>query len=614
MRKALLACGILASLLYLGMNVFIPLQWPGYSSASQTISELSAIGAPTRPVWFALGVIYTLLIAAFGWGIWTTSRGHNRLRLAGALLVCSGLFGLFWPPMHLRGAGFSLTDTLHIVWTAVTLLITLIVMGLAVTAFGRRFRAFTFAIGAVWLVSGTLTGLDGPRVAANLPTPWVGVWERINAGAYLLWIVVFAIVLIRRFASARSVRTPAQSVKTQGFVAPGFEEVRAEFERNFAERGEIGAAVAAYWRGEKVVDLWGGRRTPENDAPWNEDTLVLVNSITKGLSAMTLAVANARGWLDYEAPVVRYWPEFAQNGKDAVTVRQLLGHEAGLIVLDERLTLDTLRDLDYLARILARQTPAWKPGTRHGYHTMTIGLYMQELIRRIDPAHRSLGRFFREEIAVPLGLEFYIGLPAAISSDRLARVKPLSPWRGLLALRYTPPAVTMKMIRPGSLLRRSFVGLDVDQNDRGYYAVEAPAGNGVGTARAIARAYSAFAEGGAELRIPPRTLALITAPPVMASVQDVVLGVPSYFSLGFLRPGPEVAFGSSPRAFGAPGAGGSFAFADPDAHLGYAYVMNRLDFYLTDDPREKALREAIYRAIARVPAATKAREPVGVRP
>jgi CubicO group peptidase (beta-lactamase class C family) len=553
-----------------------------------------------------LGVVYTLLVAAFGWGVWTASRGVGRLRLAGALLVCSGLLGLFWPPMHLRGAEFSLTDTLHIVWTAVSLLITLVVMGLAGTAFGRRFRVFTFAIVAIWLVCGTLTGLAGPRVAANLPTPWIGVWERINAGAYLVWLVVFAIALIRRFATHELRSRPpspegrgGQGVRTDGFVAAGFEEVRAEFERNFAERGEIGAAVAAYWRGEKVVDLWGGRRTPNGDAPWTRDTMVVVMSTTKGLSALTLAVANARGWLDYEAPVARYWPEFAQNGKDAVTVRQLLGHEAGLVLLNEPLTLDKLRDLDYMAHLLARQKPAWTPGTRHGYHTMTIGLYMQELIRRVDPAHRSLGRFFQEEIAVPLGLEFYIGLPAAISSERLARVQPLSPWRGLLALRYTPPAVTMKMIRPGSLLRRSFVGLGVDPNDRGYYEVEVPAGNGVGTARAIARAYSAFAEGGAELRIPPQTLALITAPPVMAGARDVVLGVPSYFSLGFLRPGPEVAFGSSPRAFGAPGAGGSFAFADPDAHLGYAYVMNKLDFYLTDDPREIALREAIYRAIRR---------------
>ena len=389
------------------------------------------------------------------------------------------------------------------------------------------------------------------------------------------------------------------SPRTNGFVAPGFEEVRAQFERNFAERGEIGAAVAAYWRGEKVVDLWGGRRMPDGDDPWNEDTMVVVMSTTKGLSAMTLAIANARGWLDYDAPVARYWPEFAANGKAAVTVRQLLGHEAGLVLLDEQLTVEKLRDLDYVARLLARQAPAWPPGTRHGYHTVTLGLYMQELVRRVDPAHRTLGRFFQDEIAAPLGLDFHIGLPRHVPDERLARVKTLSPWRGLLALRYTPPAVTLKMITPGSLLRRSFVGLSADPNDRDYLEVEVPAGNGVGTARAIARAYSAFAEGGAELGLTPETFARITEPPVMAGARDEVLGLPSYFSLGFLRPGPTVYFGSTPRAFGSPGAGGSFGFGDPNVRLGYAYVMNRLDFYLENDPREKALRTAVYRAIAR---------------
>ena len=389
--------------------------------------------------------------------------------------------------------------------------------------------------------------------------------------------------------------------RVSGFVAAGFEDVRAEFARNFVERGEIGAAVAAYWHGEKVVDLWGGRRSPNGEEPWDEDTMVIVMSTTKGLSAMTLAVANARGWLDYEAPVARYWPEFAQHGKAAITVRQLLGHEAGLVLLDEPLTLDRLRDLDAVARILARQIPAWPPGTRHGYHTMTVGLYMQELIRRVDPAHRTLGRFFHEEIAVPLGLQFYIGLPRDIPQKRIARLQTLNRWRGLLALRYTPIATTLRMIQPGSLLRRSFAGLGADPNDRAYLEVEVPAGNGVGTARAIARAYSAFAEGGAELGITAQTFDRVTAPPAVAHRTDVVLGVPSDFSLGFLRPGPEVSFGSSPRAFGAPGAGGSFGFADPDAHLGYAYVMNKLDFYLTNDPREQALRTALYRAIARAP-------------
>jgi CubicO group peptidase (beta-lactamase class C family) len=388
------------------------------------------------------------------------------------------------------------------------------------------------------------------------------------------------------------------TVHADGLIAPGFESVRTEFERNFADRGEIGAAVAAYWRGEKVVDLWGGRRTPRSDAPWNRDTMIVVQSTTKGLSAMTLAVANARGWLDYDAPVARYWPEFAQNGKAGITARQLLGHAAGLVLLDEKLTLEKLRDLDGMAALLARQKPAWPPGTRHGYHTITLGLYMQELIRHVDPARRTLGRFFREEIAAPLALEFYIGLPREIPDDRLAVVKTLSPWRGLLALRYTPPAVTMKMIRPSSLLRRSFLGLDIDPNDRRYLEVEVPAGTGVGTARAIARAYSAFAEGGAELGITPETFARVTGLPEVGHPIDEVLGVPSYFSLGFLRPGPKVSFGSSQRAFGAPGAGGSFAFADPDLRLGYAYVMNNLDFYLENDPREKALRDAVHGAIS----------------
>jgi CubicO group peptidase (beta-lactamase class C family) len=384
---------------------------------------------------------------------------------------------------------------------------------------------------------------------------------------------------------------------THGSVAPGFEPVREAFERNFAERGEIGAAVAAYWRGEKVVDLWGGRRTPDGAAPWNEDTLVCVMSSTKGLSALALALANARGWFDYEAPVARYWPEFAQNGKAAITVRQLLGHEAGLVLLDEKVSVAGMRDLDHVAGILARQKPAWPPGTRHGYHTMSLGLYMQELIRHVDPAKRTLGRFFHEEIATPLGLEFYIGLPPEVPDERIATLKTMSRTRALVALVRTPPALIRKMLMPGSLLRRSFLFADLDWNDRRSLEVELPAGNGVGTARAMARAYSAFAEGGAELGITPETLARITAPPSTAHPKDEVLGIPSYFGLGFLRSGPGFSFGSTPRAFGAPGAGGSFAFADPDAHLGYAYVMNKMDFYLTDDPREKALRDAIYRAM-----------------
>jgi CubicO group peptidase (beta-lactamase class C family) len=389
------------------------------------------------------------------------------------------------------------------------------------------------------------------------------------------------------------------SARIDGHVAPGYEEVQREFERNFAERGEIGAAVAAYVRGEKVVDLWGGRRTSEGTQPWNEDTMVVVFSTTKGLSAMTLAVANSRGWLDYDARVAHYWPEFAQNGKETITVRQLLGHEAGLVFVDEQLTVAKLRDLDYVARVLARQTPEWKPGTRHGYHAMSIGFYMQEIIRRIDPAHRSLGRFFHDEIARPLGIDFYIGLPREVPDGRLAKLKTLSPGRAIAAIRTTPLDLIPKVLWPWSLLRKSLAFAELDWNERDSLEVEVPAGNGVGTARAIARAYSAFAEGGTELGLTPETRARIAAPPEFAFPKDRILNLPAYYSLGYLRPGPNVAFGSSPRAFGHPGAGGSFAFADPDAHVGYAYVMNKMDFYLLDDPREKALRDALYRALHR---------------
>jgi CubicO group peptidase (beta-lactamase class C family) len=385
-----------------------------------------------------------------------------------------------------------------------------------------------------------------------------------------------------------------------GSVAPGFEEVRAEFDRNFDERGEIGAAVAAYWRGEKVVDLWGGRRTPTGQARWNEDTLVVVNSTTKGLAAMTIAVANSRGWIDYDALVADYWPEFAQNGKAAVTVRQLLSHEAGLVWIDEQLRPEDLHNLDRVAEALARQKPAWKPGTRHGYHAMTIGLYMQELIRHVDPGHRTLGRFFHEEIAEPLEIDFYIGLPPEIPDERLAKLRPFTPMRSIRALPSAPPGYVLRILWPWSLLRKSMLFAGLDFNDRRSLEIEIPAGNGVGTARAIARAYSALAEGGAELRITPETLATLTAVHRVERPRDEVMGVPSYMSLGFLRPGPELSFGSTERALGTPGAGGSFGFADPDARLGFAYVMNNMNYEIFDDPREKALRDAVHRSIRRL--------------
>jgi hypothetical protein len=198
LRTVLLACGIAAPLLYVAMLVLVPMRWEGYHSASQTVSELSAIGAPTRSVWDALGIVYTLLVAAFAWGIWGSARGNRRLRVVGGLMLACGVLGLFWPPMHLRGTAVTLTDTLHIVWMAVSGLLTMLAMGFAAAALGKRFRVYCITSIVVLLATGAMTSVDAPNIAANLPTPWVGVWERISIACWMLWLLVLAVALLRR--------------------------------------------------------------------------------------------------------------------------------------------------------------------------------------------------------------------------------------------------------------------------------------------------------------------------------------------------------------------------------------------------------------------------------
>jgi CubicO group peptidase (beta-lactamase class C family) len=392
-----------------------------------------------------------------------------------------------------------------------------------------------------------------------------------------------------------------------GSVAPGFEQVREEFRRNFAERDELGAAVAAYVGGEKVVDLWGGYRDRHRQERWEEDTLVLVYSTSKGMSAIAVALAQSRGLIDYDERVATYWPEFAQNGKGEITVRQLLSHQAGLSGLDVPLTARVLADLDGLAEALAAQKPAWKPGTRQGYHALTIGWYESELIRRVDPPRRSLGRFFADEVAAPLGLEFYIGLPGDVPSSRVASIKGASLTSILAHTRTMPALMLLSFLRRGSHTARAFMNprmrgpADLDRPH--YRAVEIPAGGGIGQVRSIARAYADMALGGPELGLSEDTFELLTAPPRPPSgpKRDLVLFVPAAYSLGFVRPSEGFTFGRGPRSFGHPGAGGSFAFADPDAGVGFAYAPNRLGHHLRDDPREKALRDALYRCLDRAP-------------
>jgi CubicO group peptidase (beta-lactamase class C family) len=286
-----------------------------------------------------------------------------------------------------------------------------------------------------------------------------------------------------------------------GSVSRGFEPVWEAFIENFTRRGELGGACCIYQDGEKVVDLWGGVRDRASGERWREDTMVLVHSTTKGLSAMVMALAHSRGWLDYDARVSTYWPEFAQNGKDRITVRQLLAHHAGLFAFDEPVDREVVADLDRLADVMARQRPAWEPGEREAYHAISLGFYEGELIRRIDPAHRSLGRVFDDEIAKPLGLDFYIGLPESIPDARLAPLEPPSLWTRLTGM---PLPVVLASMNRRSVLYRSLIvnpGTQFYLDPHRVVArnLEVPSGGGVGTARALAKAYGVFANGGREL-------------------------------------------------------------------------------------------------------------------
>lgn len=395
----------------------------------------------------------------------------------------------------------------------------------------------------------------------------------------------------------------SKHVEIHGFVSNGFEPVREAFAENFAQRREIGAACCVYHKGEKVVDLWGGVRNKETGEPWEEDTMALVYSTTKGLAAMTLALAHSRSWLDYDELVCKYWLEFAQNGKEKITVRQLLAHQAGLFAFDEPVDKNVVADLDRLAKIMARQKPAWEPGTRQGYHGITLGYYESELLRRIDPQHRSLGQFFQDEIATPLGLDFYIRLPEAIPDSRLAPL--IDPSFTEMVFGF-PIKMSLDILSPNSNIRRALAGSEFPHDEKRIYSrnLEIPSGGGVGTARAIAHAYSVFATDGRELGVSAETLQELTAPAISPThgFYDEVMKGEVQFSLGFMKNNPGFSFGS-PGSFGHPGTGGSLGFADPVAQIGYGYVPNRKSVEFTGDPRDIALRKALYSAL---PLAAKA--------
>jgi len=392
-----------------------------------------------------------------------------------------------------------------------------------------------------------------------------------------------------------------------GTCAPKFDRVRDAFVANFAERGEIGAAVSVWHEGEKVVDLWAGTADVDTKRPWNEDTLGVLFSATKGLVATCLRMLADRGQLDIDAPVTRYWPEFGQKGKERVTVGTLLDHRAGLVGLDYPIGFDDLEDQPArVAPHLAAQAPAWEPGTAQGYHGVTFGLYAAELFRRVEG--RTIGAFLRDEVAGPLGADVHMGIPDSLE-PRVATLIPTSREKftriiPAMILGYgVEGRIYRSALRRSSDTARAFANPSVlgirgvpNFNLPRVHQMELPWANAVATASGLARVYAAMAHGGQidDVRlVSPEALDEVKRRRSWA--MDRVLHKQMGFSLGFLKDEPHL-FSPNRESFGHPGAGGALGWADPVRNVSIGYVMNRMSWRLRS-PRAVALAQAVNRSL-----------------
>jgi CubicO group peptidase (beta-lactamase class C family) len=375
-----------------------------------------------------------------------------------------------------------------------------------------------------------------------------------------------------------------------GYVASEFEPVIDAFAANFDERGEVGAAVCVYLDGEPVVDLWGGLADATLGLPWSADTLVLVYSATKGVTAICGSLLVQLGALDPEARVATLWPEFAQNGKDDVTVGQVFSHQAGLPYVEGDFTLEQSLSWQPMVDALAAQAPIWEPGTKHGYHMRTYGWLAGEIIRRADPQHRSVGALLRADVAGPLDVDFWIGLPESLE-PRVARlVPPKSDLRAALRALGDDLLLTRVFSNPGG-----HFNYDEMWNTRPLHAAELPSSNGIGNARGLARLY-ASCTGEIDGRRTLKAETVARATEERACGKDEVLLVEECYGFGFML-GRAFGAANPATAFGHAGAGGSLAFADPDTGIAFAYVMNDLRFDPNGDPRSEELVRAVYRAL-----------------
>jgi CubicO group peptidase (beta-lactamase class C family) len=359
-----------------------------------------------------------------------------------------------------------------------------------------------------------------------------------------------------------------------GHVAAGWDGLAREFATNLGERGDVGAAVAVYHRGSCVVDLWGGFTDAARQHPWHADTIVGVFSTTKGVTAVCANLLIERGVLDPDEPVSTYWPEFAANGKAEIPLRWLLSHRAGVAALDAPVTMEDVLGWDGVVAAVAAQAPNWEPGTMHGYHARTYGWAVGEVIRRVTGM--SAGTFFRHEVGDPLGLRFWIGLPDEEESH-CADLIP-APGPGFMDLFSEDSMFRRVMAGPNDLF---VAGYDESWNDRSRRAAEMPSSNGIGDARSLARMYAATIGSVDGIRLLSAG-AVSRATEVQSEGPECVVGIPMTIGLGFMV-GPTMCPTIGDRAFGHAGAGGSLAFADPDAEIGFAYVMNQLAF----DPEDR---------------------------
>jgi CubicO group peptidase (beta-lactamase class C family) len=369
-------------------------------------------------------------------------------------------------------------------------------------------------------------------------------------------------------------------VTVAGKVDPRFEEVRAAFEANFAERGEQGAAVCVYLDGAPVVDLWGG-------PTYGPDTLQLVFSATKGLTSVCTALLVERALLDPEERVARYWPEFSAAGKDEVTVGQLLSHQAGLAGTTRTLSLPEVLAWEPVVRALEEQEPLWAPGTAHGYHALTFGTLAGELVRRVTG--RTVGRFLAEEVAGPLGLDAWIGLP----EGQERRVAPL-----VAAAPSADDPLVAALADPHKFTALAFANpvVSIDEfNGRAVHAAEVPAGNGICSARALARMYAACIGAVEGIRLLPGAV-VDEVRTTRAEGPDLVLPYETRFALGFQIPFPARPMAGA-GSFGHYGMGGSVGFALPEAGMAFGYTMDQMQSHPGSDPRSDALIGAVLGAL-----------------